>query len=63
MCFKLRPSAGADGERFWRWTVYSYPDLLVLRDGEVAGDREDVERTARAAVAGLDGTLRLPTPR
>ena len=62
MCFKLRPSGGdGSGER-WRWAVYSHPDLAFLRDGQVAGDRDEAEHAARAAIANMGGTLRTPEP-
>lgn len=63
MCFKLRPWAGMDGGRRWRWTIYSDLFVLVLRDGETGGERDEAERATRVAVAALSGALRLPPPR
>ncbi len=59
MCFKIRPLPDGDGDGRWQWTVYSWPDLAFLRDGQIVGDRDNAERAARAAVAIMGGTVEI----
>lgn len=57
MGIRLRPVPRDGGGEHWRWSVYSCPDLALVRDGQVRGGRDEAERAARAAIEALGGTV------
>ncbi len=57
MSFETHRLAGDGRASRWRWTVYAYPDLAFLRDGQVDGDCDKAERAARAAIAIMGGIV------
>ncbi|MBE7190302.1 hypothetical protein [Jatrophihabitans endophyticus] len=58
MTFETRRLAGDGRAGRWHWAVYTHPDLALLRDGQVDGDRDKAERAARAAIANMGGVVR-----
>lgn len=55
MSFDVRPIEGGSIPARWHWMVYEEPLGCFVRNGQVAGDRDEVERAARAAIALLGG--------
>ncbi len=55
MSFEVRSmESDGSGER-WRWMVYEDPHGPFVRNGQVAGDRDEAERAARSAIAVMGG--------